>query len=162
VPVEAPATVTAKPNPSYALKRQYSSRTLNLVPHAAWCLLKDRIAMMIEFRKAVSLFYQAKAQEKRAENYGIKFGKRTRSWAHFVPEVIEEERRAERKEQEQISMARIALANSSRTSGLVSSIALATSSRTTALVSTSSSKLVRASSENHLVSRVPPEQAACA
>jgi len=68
------------------LVRQVSSRILVHLPHAAWCLLKDRVAMMAEFRLAVSRMYDVIQQQDRAENYGIKFGKRTRSWAHFVLE----------------------------------------------------------------------------
>jgi len=69
-----------------ALVRQVSSRILLHLAHAQWCLLKDRIALMAGFRLAVSRFFDVRRQLNRAENSGVKLGRRTRSWAHFVLE----------------------------------------------------------------------------
>lgn len=84
-----PAKPAAATTNGIKLVRQISSRILVHLPHAAWCLLKDRVAMMAEFRLAVSRMYDVIQQQDRAKNYGIKFGKRTRSWAHFVLEKPE-------------------------------------------------------------------------
>lgn len=76
--------------PGITLKRSVSSRIMRHFHHAEWVLLKDRLALMSEFRKAVRRFFDVQAQEQRAERYGITFGRRTRSWAHFILEEPEQ------------------------------------------------------------------------
>merc|ERR1712159_586478 len=89
-----------------ALQRQHSSGTISrLIGHARWSMLKDRIAVMAELRTARNTFrnlcnrindtnvensnssmtFEAHEQVEKAAQQGIKFGVRSKSWAHFVP-----------------------------------------------------------------------------
>lgn len=57
----------------------------SMIMKAHWCLLKDRLTLVREIRDAVAIFWDVKAQESRANALsGVKFGIRSKSWAHFV------------------------------------------------------------------------------
>lgn len=60
-----------------------SADRASMIMKAHWCLLKDRLTLVKEIRDAVCIFWEVKAQESRLNN-GLKFGVRSKSWAHFV------------------------------------------------------------------------------
>lgn len=80
----------------FQIQRTSSAETLLRDPKvhgfrlkASWCLLKDRVSVMTELRTAVKNYADAKSwsvveQEKKAADVGIKFGVRSKSWAHFL------------------------------------------------------------------------------
>jgi len=64
------------------LRREVSGRTFAQLHRACWCLLKDRIALISEIRQGVDLF----RRQKKDARLSLKFGIRSKSWAHFVPD----------------------------------------------------------------------------
>jgi len=93
----SPVALAASPSTGkFQIQRTTSVETLLRDPKvhefrlkSHWCLLKDRVSVLTELRTAVKNYADAKSwsvveQEKRDEEQGIKFGARSKSWAHFL------------------------------------------------------------------------------
>ena len=62
-----------------AISRVVSNRTFaQLLHHASWCLLKDRISLMNAVKTAISTFCNMRKMPQ------LSFGVRSKSWAHFT------------------------------------------------------------------------------
>lgn len=93
--LQAQTALQAQTTPQVQTTPRVQSPNSEALNKGRWSLVWKRVSLIDELKKGMQTFrdmaYQAKVQEAQAERRGIRFGVRSKSWAHFLNSDNEEE-----------------------------------------------------------------------